>query len=215
MKRTDFISALAYLIRRLDENHVAGKLPARPVRPHAGLTRMLRQEQRFIDGWTHRADAPTTSHRRSRRKDRKTGSDPIYFLPVEKREEKTGSDPIYFPHFENAVDTDWTQAGDRVALLQSLAAWKPPALPTLQKLEDVLTTAKSAQPAWEAGGFGRAGRDPAAGGGRHGIGPVRHYRADGERGEEGRVRSGCGSVGSRPTSRATWRATAARSRRLQ
>ena len=126
VRRADFISAMAYLVRRLDENTSPENFLHDLFDLTPGSDAWHRQERRFLDGWEHRAAAPAESRRG--------------------QPEPVPTDGA----FHNAPDTDWTQADRRAALGQSLAAWRSPSLPPLPTLEGLLTTARAAQPAWEA-----------------------------------------------------------------
>jgi RHH-type proline utilization regulon transcriptional repressor/proline dehydrogenase/delta 1-pyrroline-5-carboxylate dehydrogenase len=128
VKRADFLSAMAYLVRRLDENtspenflhDLFGLVPGSPA--------WERQKQRFLKGWEDRAVAPAASHR---------AAPP---LPADGK-------------FHNASDTDWTQKDKRSALMASLQNWSMPQLPPLQSLDELLNTASSAQTGWVAAGY--------------------------------------------------------------
>jgi RHH-type proline utilization regulon transcriptional repressor/proline dehydrogenase/delta 1-pyrroline-5-carboxylate dehydrogenase len=126
--REDFGSALAYLIRRLDENTA----PENFLHDLFGLTpggaAWVRQVERFQNAWAARETVSADSQRAA--------------LP-----EKVKS-----AGFVNVADTDWTQLRHRAALRQTLEAWSPPTLPALDELETVLERARLAQPAWEAQG---------------------------------------------------------------
>jgi len=129
VKRADFLSAMAYLVRRLDENtspenflhDLFGLVPGSPA--------WERQKSRFIKGWEDRAAAPSASHRASPK-----------VIPVDGK-------------FHNAADTDWTQQKKRDALMRCIAQWQSPELPLLPSLEELLSTATRAQTGWEAMGY--------------------------------------------------------------
>jgi RHH-type proline utilization regulon transcriptional repressor/proline dehydrogenase/delta 1-pyrroline-5-carboxylate dehydrogenase len=132
VKRADFNSAMSYLVRRLDENTAPDNFLRDLFSLTPGGPAWQRQRERFLAGWAAR----TTVFAGSRRAQ----------LPA--------------PHgegFHNAPDTDWTQAVNRTALAQAQARWQPEAVPAPGDLETVLATAQSAQPAWEALGFGARG----------------------------------------------------------
>ena len=126
--RKDFLSALAYLVRRLDEN----TSPENFLRDLFGLApgtpAWVRQEQRFVTGWDGRADAPAESRRL--------------------RPEPMPADGA----FGNEPDTDWTRAAARGALADAVAAWAPPAERPLDELDAVLSAAVAGQRQWEAAG---------------------------------------------------------------
>lgn len=127
----DFGSALAYLIRRLDENtspdnFLSDLFALRPASPA-----WQRQSDAFTGAWRRRESLSTHSHRAT--------------LP-----EPTGD-------FWNEPDTDWSQSDRRDALHIALAAGPPCVTPPPAGLEDVdaaLRIATEAQPAWESGGEG-------------------------------------------------------------
>ncbi len=122
VKSDDFLSALAYLIRRLDENTSEGNF----LRDGFGLSGQseswTRQRAAFETGWRERESVFSGSQRAS--------------LPAK----KSG--------FDNAPDSDWTQIATRDALQNAIDAWQTPALPPLAPLDEVLQTAKSAQIGW-------------------------------------------------------------------
>ena len=122
VKSDDFLSALAYLIRRLDENTSEGNF----LRDGFGLSGQsdgwTRQRAAFEQGWRGRAAAFSGSKRAS--------------LPATPHE------------FDNASDSDWTQASVRAALQNAIDNWQTPALPPLPALDEVLQTAKQAQIGW-------------------------------------------------------------------
>ena len=129
VKRADFLSAMAYLVRRLDENtspenflhDLFGLVPGSPA--------WERQKNRFIKGWEDRTIAPSASHRTTAK-----------VIPVDGK-------------FHNAPDTDWTQQKKRDALMRCIDQWKSPEMPPLPLLEELLSTASRAQTGWEAMGY--------------------------------------------------------------
>ncbi len=132
--RADFISAMAYLVRRLDENTSPDNFLHDLFDLTPGSAAWERQRQRFLTGWAERITVSTESRR---------------------------GEPAPVPddgQFHNASDTDWTQADKRAALKQSLSAWVEPTVPPLGEMEAVLSTAVSAQPGWEALGTAARGQ---------------------------------------------------------
>ncbi len=125
VQQQDFISALAYLVRRLDENTAPENYLHDLFELHPGSPAWERQKARFIEGWENRTAAPEISRRS---------------LPRTKRGDS----------FDNASDTDWTQADRRAALRDAVARWKEPSLPELLPLDAVLSIARDAQPGWES-----------------------------------------------------------------
>jgi RHH-type proline utilization regulon transcriptional repressor/proline dehydrogenase/delta 1-pyrroline-5-carboxylate dehydrogenase len=129
VKREDFLSAMAYLVRRLDEN----TSPENFLHDLFGLTpgsaAWERQKNRFIKGWEERSGVCAKSRR------------------------ATIPSPPNDGLFHNASDTDWTQQEKRCALKASIAKWESPALPPLPSLDDLLTTAQKAQDDWASQGY--------------------------------------------------------------
>ncbi len=126
VKRADFITAMAYLVRRLDENTSPDNFLHDLFDLSPGTPAWARQLDRFVAGWEGRAAAPTGS-RRSR-----PGPAPT-----------DGS-------FHNEPDTDWSRAEGRDGLRRSLAAWRSPEPVALDPVDGVLARAVHAQPAWAA-----------------------------------------------------------------
>ncbi len=131
----DFLSAMAYLVRRLDENTAPENFLRDMFAMRPGSPEWENQKQRFIQGWHDRHNVSTES-RRSRARDQTNPSDQT---------------------FHNAPDTDFTQPAARAALEAAIHTWQPVPLPALPDLETTLRTACSAQKYWEALGVsGRA-----------------------------------------------------------
>lgn len=132
VRRDDFLSALAYLIRRLDENtapenflHDSFDLaPATPA--------WERQAQAFRQGWHERHQVSDASRRA---------------LPA--------VDADSAPRFENEPDSDWTQRSTRDALWRAVSGWKAEPLPSLEPLDAVLERARAAQTSWQVLGAPR------------------------------------------------------------
>lgn len=127
----DFLSAMAYLVRRLDENTAPENFLRDMFAMRPGSPEWENQKQRFIQGWRDRHTVSAES-RRSR--------------------------PLELPAsgFHNAPDTDFTQPAARAALEAAIQTWQPVSLPALPDLEATLHTASSAQKDWEH--LGVAGR---------------------------------------------------------
>ncbi|BCM94324.1 1-pyrroline-5-carboxylate dehydrogenase [Abditibacteriota bacterium] len=129
VKRDDFLSALAYLIRRLDENTSAGNF----LRDSFGLTpdseEWHRQREAFVWGWENRHTIFDGSARA---------------LPATQPTEDK---------FDNAADSDWTQKAVRDELWETIHAWQVPSLPALPNVETVIETAVKAQGEWEKAGI--------------------------------------------------------------
>lgn len=125
VRRNDFGSALAYLIRRLDENtspenflhQLFGLSPDSPA--------WLAEQGKFLSAWAGRAQVSSVPCRAS--------------LPA-----RTSAP------FQNEPDSDWTRKDRRDALAAALANWKRAPLPGGARLEDVLEGARRAQPRWDS-----------------------------------------------------------------
>ena len=131
VERPNFISAMAYLVRRLDENTHPENFLHDLFDLTPGSPAWERQRRRFLDGWAGRGDVSAQSRRGQPRPEPADG-------------------------FHNAADTDWTQPDCRAALANALSRWHTPTVEELPSLEQVLWTAVAARPAWEA--LGVAGR---------------------------------------------------------
>lgn len=126
----DFGSALAYLIRRLDENTAPENFLSDLFALAPGSEAWERQKARFLYGWQERHAISPVSKRIT--------------LP-----------PLRLDSFENAPDTDWTQHPNRTALANAIASFnltEPPRPMNVSGISTALDVAKSAQPAWEARG---------------------------------------------------------------
>lgn len=122
----DFMSAMAYLVRRLDENtspenflrEMFAMRPASPEWEH--------QRQRFIRGWNERTTVSSQSRRLT---------------------------PAVYPEnsseFLNEPDSDWTQPNTRAALYEAISQYQPVTLPPLLDVDTILQTARSAQASWQ------------------------------------------------------------------
>jgi RHH-type transcriptional regulator, proline utilization regulon repressor / proline dehydrogenase / delta 1-pyrroline-5-carboxylate dehydrogenase len=124
VRKDDFGSALAYLIRRLDENTA----PENFLHDLFDLTpeseSWARQVERFRRAWADRHAVRSDSRRAS--------------LPARAE-----------GGFQNESDTDWTQLRNRSALREVTESWKLPVIPPVEELSPVLERARAAQPAWE------------------------------------------------------------------
>jgi RHH-type proline utilization regulon transcriptional repressor/proline dehydrogenase/delta 1-pyrroline-5-carboxylate dehydrogenase len=127
VKREDFISALAYLVRRLDENTA----PENFLRDLFGITpgspEWKRQLDGFLHAWELRKSVGATSRRAA--------------LPARRADA-----------FSNEPDTDWTQARHRDALHAAIAKWKPGEPPAPGELNPVIQAAVDAGAAWNDAG---------------------------------------------------------------
>lgn len=123
----DFGSALAYLIRRLDENTAPENFLSDLFALTPGSDAWDRQKARFIRSWDERKTVSATSRRTT--------------LPIPAAS-----------GFANEPDTDWSQARHRSSLHRAIDSFRlsdPPPAPAVSAALDV---AKAAQPAWEARG---------------------------------------------------------------
>lgn len=131
VRREDFLSAMAYLVRRLDENTAQGNFLRDLFSMRPGSPKWEYQRDRFVEGWKKRHEVSTES-RRARI-----------------------AEPS--PGFVNEADTDWTRADQREAMATAIRNGIPSPLPRLPDLETMLTTASSVQAEWERRGIsGRA-----------------------------------------------------------
>ena len=127
VKSDDFLSAMAYLVRRLDENTAPDNFLKEMFAMRPGSVEWEHQHSRFVRGWNERS----TVSGESRRKE-----------PAVRPEDSV--------EFQNAPDSDWTQPAVRNALAEAIRAWQPQSLPELPQLDAMLNEAANAQPAWEA-----------------------------------------------------------------
>lgn len=126
----DFLSAMAYLVRRLDENTAPQNFLHDLFAMRPGSPAWDRQRQRFEDGWRRRHTASTVSRRITPAISPGTGEG-----------------------FRNEPDTDWTQRRHRDSLAAAIRDWEPLALPLLADWNEVLDLAVRAQPGWEVAGI--------------------------------------------------------------
>ncbi|HEY2343643.1 MAG TPA: proline dehydrogenase family protein, partial [Chthoniobacteraceae bacterium] len=113
----DFPGAMAYLVRRLDENTAPQNFLRSAFALEPGSPAWTRELDRFRRGWEMR----TTVSARSNRAHSAT--------EIERNEA-----------FHNEPDSDWTQADVREKLAAALAGRRAQPLPPLASLEDVLST---------------------------------------------------------------------------
>lgn len=125
--RSDFLSAMAYLVRRLDENTSPENFLRDMFGIQVGSPEWERQKQRFLQGWLDRHTVPSQSHRSS-------------LLQV----------PAKSVEFVNEPDTDWSQRVHRENLYNASESWKPASIPSLPDLDSILNVAINAQPEWES-----------------------------------------------------------------
>lgn len=124
---SDFISAMSYLVRRLDENsapenflpHLFAMSPDSPA--------WHDQQQRFLAGWQARHTVFDGSYRGQPRA-----------MPGDR--------------FTNQADTDWTLAQPRASLQAAIERITFPPLLPLPTLDELFRTAQQAQHGWETAG---------------------------------------------------------------
>lgn len=130
VKEQDFLSAMAYLVRRLDENTADENFLRDMFAMEPGSAAWENQKQRFLTGWEERK----TVSAESRRNTIHTANDTS----------------LSHLEFHNTSDSDWTHPDVRAELSQALASWQKNPKPQLQELDALLETAQSAQVSWEA-----------------------------------------------------------------
>ena len=127
--KDDFLSAMAYLVRRLDENTSPENYLRVAFGLKAGSSDWKLEQERFERGWADRRTVSETSRRA-----------------------KPATDPETTDRFENEPDTDWTQARHRAALNVAIAEWQPVPVAPLPTVDELLSTAVTAQRQWESAG---------------------------------------------------------------
>lgn len=133
VKQDDFLSAMAYLVRRLDENTSPENFLKDMFAIRPGSPEWEHQKKRFLDGWNARHRVSDRSRRES----------------VAVR--ANGSD-----RFLNEPDSDWSQIVNREQL--TLATdWSPSELPGLPDKDAMLELAVQSQPNWDEIGFAARG----------------------------------------------------------
>ena len=125
VKDADFGSALAYLIRRLDENTTEGNFLADLFSLRPGSDAWHDQKQRFLDAWQARHGVSDRARRAT--------------LPPGDQSGK----------FSNQPDSDWTLPATRSALAAARLPGATPPEAGASEIAAALTAAKQAQPAWE------------------------------------------------------------------
>ncbi len=127
------MSAMAYLVRRLDENTAPENFLHDMFAIRPGSPEWHQQRERFEQGWRDR-------HR----------------VTAHSRRQSPAVQPATADHFENEPDSDWTQRATRDRLNVAIAMWKSEPLPALPDLDPMLATAQTALANWFA--LGVAGR---------------------------------------------------------
>lgn len=135
VRQEDFLSAMAYLVRRLDENTAPENFLREMFAMRPGSEQWNHQQQRFESGWKNRLTVSSASRRLT-----------------------SADQPAIDDRFVNSSDSDWTQKSVRIAMDDAIAKWQPDSVAALPDLGLMLSAAKAAQPAWESAGIGhRAG----------------------------------------------------------
>ncbi len=127
VQRDDFLSAMAYLIRRLDENTAPENFLRDMFAMRPGSPQFETQKKRFVQGWA----------------DRKTVAD------LSRRAEPA-IEPAKMQKFANEPDSDWTRQAIRKTLNDAISAWKPEPLPSLPELDSMLRDAEQAHAQWSS-----------------------------------------------------------------
>ncbi len=125
VKDADFGSALAYLIRRLDENTTEGNFLADLFSLRPGSDAWHDQKQRFLNAWQARHEVSDQARRAT--------------LPVNDQTR----------NFSNQPDSDWTLPATRRALADAPTPDETPPEAGESEIEAALAAAKQAQPDWE------------------------------------------------------------------
>lgn len=125
VKDEDFGSALAYLIRRLDENTSPGNYLADIFSLKPGTSSWEAQKGNFLDAWRLRDELSCAPKRST----------------VPRRDESG---------FTNEPDTDWTQADNRIAVLEAIASTEGVPSSGADEIEAALKNARKGQPRWES-----------------------------------------------------------------
>lgn len=123
VQQADFLSAMAYLVRRLDENTAPENFLRDMFAMQPGSPEWAHQCARFENGWRNRLSVSANSRRTT-----------------------PAVQPTSFGEFYNEPDSDWTQ----IELPSTVHSWKPATLPEFPSVDVLLNNAKVAQPAWEA-----------------------------------------------------------------
>lgn len=125
VSHSDFLGAMAYLVRRLDENTASDNFLRSSFALKPNSLAWENEKEKFIRGWDMRSTVSSLSRR---------------LHPA-----ITGGKGFF-----NEPDSDWTQPRTRIALEQALASRRPLPLPPLPGLAPTLEIAHKAQIGWEA-----------------------------------------------------------------
>ncbi|MGI8601947.1 MAG: proline dehydrogenase family protein [Verrucomicrobiales bacterium] len=136
VKESDFPSALAYLIRRLDENTAPGNFLRDVFALGSGTDAWERQGSGFRAAWQSRHGVSSLSRRRTA----------LAAAAHTRTEALTAG-------FYNQPNTDWTDERARERVHRAVAHWRAPSPPdNLPGVDGLISLAQKAQPAWEATG---------------------------------------------------------------
>ncbi|MDB4537202.1 bifunctional proline dehydrogenase/L-glutamate gamma-semialdehyde dehydrogenase [Akkermansiaceae bacterium] len=118
----DFHSAIAYLVRRLDENTSPGNFLPHVFSMTPGDAQWQEQERRFLDSCQHITSVSATPNRNQNR---------------------ALSGAPFGSAFRNSPDTDWTLSANRQWLTREIQEFQIDTPPPCPELSKVLATAKS------------------------------------------------------------------------
>jgi len=149
----DFLSAMAYLVRRLDENTSPENFLRDMFAIRPGSPEWERQRERFVKGWNDRHTVSSESRRRV--SGSCAGVQALAAKPGHQPEQAGRLKAVHQQEFANEPDTDWTLGENREALRRNVLVWKVEALPTLPDLNRMLDQAVAAQVDWESMGIAK------------------------------------------------------------
>ena len=143
VREKDFHSAIAYLIRRLDENTSPENFLAHVFSMQPGDDAFKAEEARFREACRR---ISTISNKPNRNQDRSlSGMIRPGHVSTSRKEIMTGTDHAT-SEFHNSLETDWTLPANRAWLTEAIATYTPGTPPDLADLEGVqaaLTTAQN------------------------------------------------------------------------
>ena len=135
VRHDDLAASIAYLTRRLDENTSPDNFLRALFTLRPGTSDWRDQVERFVASVAASASVPNISHRRQDRT-----------LPVVHADTSS---------FHNAADTDWTSAANRHWIADALATGtvdEVPRVTTIDEVDAMMTTARSAAERWSVSG---------------------------------------------------------------
>ncbi len=176
VKKEDFLSAMAYLVRRLDENTAPENFLRQLFAMRPGSPEWHDQKQRFILGWQDRNLVSSISRRSclpnqllaSKQADRIVATEdmtndmsyPNSVISTDNASQQAVSikqtSVVHYDQiesFKNEADSDWTQPVSREKLAQAIADWQPSRLPELPELNWMLESSRLAQLEWNRRGL--------------------------------------------------------------